>query len=193
MTRSRRRRPKIRVIALAAVCCVALFALTAPAFAMPIRGPVNAPTLDQGQGGIPLVKAGDNPATRVPVASAATTDTPSYRSGDIASVRVPVASAATTDAPSYRSGDIASLRVPDATKVASVTGPSYRSGDVASTRVPGTSPTFVSVPSAPRTIVQDNGGQTLAIVLAGSALGIALAGAGFALLRTRMPKTAGLH
>jgi hypothetical protein len=51
----------------------------------------------------------------------------------------------------------------------------------------------VSVPSAPHTIVQDNGSQTLAIVLAGSALGIALAGAGFALLRTRMPKAAGLH
>ena len=71
--------------------------------------------------------------------------------------------------------------------------PVIRSGDTASNRVPSSSPTFVSVPSAPRTIVQDNGSQTLAIVLAGSALGIALAGAGFALLRTRMPKAAGLH
>jgi hypothetical protein len=169
MTRSRRRSPKIRFIALAAVCCVALFALTAPAFSMPLRGPINVPTPHQQQGAAPVVRAGDDPATRF------------------------TGSAATTDAPSYRSGDIASLRVPDAVKVASATAPSYRSGDTASIRVPASSPTFVSVPSAPRTIVQDDGSQTLAIVLAGSALGIALAGAGFALLRTRMPKAAGLH
>jgi hypothetical protein len=190
MTRSRRHRPKIRIIALAAVCCAALFALAAPAFAMPDVGPLNAHNALQATGN-PVVKAGDNPATRYP-GSAATTDAPSYRSGDIASTRVP-GSAATTDAPSYRSGDLASTRVPGSSAVASNPAPVFRSGDVASTRVPGSSPTFVSVPSAPRTIVQDNGGQTLAIVLAGSALGIALAGAGFALLRTRMPKAAGLH
>ena len=189
MTRSRRRRPKIRVLAFAAICCVALFALTAPALSMPLRGPINAPTLDQPSA--PVVKAGDTPATRVPVLSATTTDTPSYRSGDLASIRVPVLAAATTDTPSYRSGDLASTRVPSATTVAQA--PVIRSGDTASNRVPSSSPTFVSVPSAPRTIVQDNGSQTLAIVLAGSALGIALAGAGFALLRTRMPKAAGLH
>jgi hypothetical protein len=157
VTRSRRRRPKIRIIALAAVCCAAVLAISAPALAMPIQGPLHVASTT------PVVKAGDDPATRVPVQSAATTDAPSYRSGDIASIRVPVS------------------------------GPAYRAGDVASTRVPGSSPTFVSVPSAPHTIVQDNGSQTLAIVLAGSALGIALAGAGFALLRTRMPKAAGLH
>jgi hypothetical protein len=167
VTRSRRPRPKVRIIALAAVCCIAVFAaLTASASA--------------------VVKAGDDPATRVPVVSAQTTDSPSYRAGDTASTRVPVLSAQTIDAPSYRSGDTASLRVP-------AQGPVYRAGDVASTRVPGSTPTFVSVPSAPHTIVQDNGSQTLAIILASSALGIALAGAGFALLRTRMPKAAGLH
>ena len=158
MTRSRRRLPKVRIIALAAVCCAAVLAISAPAFAMPIQGPLHVATA-----AAPVVKAGDDPATRVPALSAATTDTPSYRSGDLASIRVPVS------------------------------GVAYRAGDVASTRVPGASPTFVSVPSAPHTIVQDNGSQTLAIVLAGSALGIALAGAGFALLRTRMPKAAGLH
>jgi hypothetical protein len=185
VTRSRRRRPKVRIIALAAVCCAAVLALSAPSFAMPIQGPLHANNAAQATG-TPVVKAGDDPATRVPALSAATTDSPVYRSGDIASIRVPALSAATTDSPVYRSGDIASLRVP-------VSGPVYRAGDVASTRVPGTSPTFVSVPSAPHTIVQDNGSQTLAIVLAASALGIALAGAGFALLRTRMPKAAGLH
>ena len=189
MTRSRRRRPKIRVLAFAAVCCVALFALTAPSIAMPLRGPINVPAVAQASA--PVVKAGDDPATRDPALSAATTDSPSYRSGDLASIRVPVQSASTTDAPSYRAGDVASIRVPGSTTVAQV--PVIRSGDTASTRVPSSSPTFVSVPSAPHTIVQDNGSQTLAIVLAGSALGIALAGAGFALLRTRMPKAAGLH
>jgi hypothetical protein len=44
------------------------------------------------------------------------------------------------------------------------------------------------------TVVKDHGDQTLAIWLAGSALGVALAGAGFAVLRVgRMPRPASTH
>jgi hypothetical protein len=132
MSHSRRRSPKVRIIALAAVCCVAVFAFSASAF-----------------------------ANEIPPGSAATTDAPSYRSAQI-----PPGSAATTDAPSYRSGDTPATRVAD---------------------VPTSQVTVT------RTVAHDTSSHTLAIILAGSALGIALAGSGFALLRSRMPKAAGQH
>ena len=44
MSHSRRRPPKVRIIALAVVCCVAVFAFSASAFGMPIRGPINVAT-----------------------------------------------------------------------------------------------------------------------------------------------------
>jgi hypothetical protein len=162
MTRSRRHRPKIRVIALAAVCCVALFALSAPAFAVPAGMPVNAPTLDQVRQG-PSVKPAEKPA----VLSAATTDSPSYRSDATAPSGI-TGGAATTDAPSYRGGDTVN-------------------------RVHPSPASPVITPELQPSVVHDNGDQTLPIVLAGSALGIALAGAGFGLLRTRQPRAAGLH
>jgi hypothetical protein len=150
MSHSRRRSPKVRIIALAAVCCVALFAFNASAF-----------------------------AGEIPAGSAATTDAPSYRSA-----QVPAGSAATTDAPSYRSAQV------PAGSAATTDGPSYRSGDTPATRVADVPTSQVTVT---RTVAHDTSSHTLAIILAGSALGIALAGSGFALLRSRMPKAAGQH
>jgi hypothetical protein len=148
MSRSRRRPPKVRIIALAAVCCVALFAFSASAFGMPIRGPINVATGPHGAipavSPAPVVKAGDNPADRYPGSS-------------------PVQTVA------------------------------FKSGDTPASRVPDPTTTRVVTPFVLRTVVQDTADQTLVIILASLALGVALAGSGFALVRSRSPRAAGMH
>jgi hypothetical protein len=68
----------------------------------------------------------------------------------------------------------------------------YRAGDAASSRVPGSAIQPVSEPFVTRTVVDDDGGQTPAIILAGSALAIALSGAALVVVRlNRNP--VGLH
>ena len=55
-------------------------------------------------------------------------------------------------------------------------------------------PVTQSSPPVVQTVVKDHGDQTLAIWLAAGALGVALAGAGFTVLRVaRMPRPAGTH
>jgi hypothetical protein len=150
MSRSRRNRPKIRIIALAAVCCVALLALSASALAMPIRGPINAPNHPKAT---PYVSTtpGDSKAERYPGATAVQAD------------------------------------------------PVFGPGDSKAERYPGVGPAQTTVTQAPGASVSrvrgvvDNNDHTLVIVLAASALGVALAGAGFALVRSRTPRAAGMH
>jgi hypothetical protein len=97
---------------------------------------------------------------------------PVVRAGDTAATRAPVVST-----PTYRAGDIAASRAPV------VSSPSYRAGDSAVNRVPVIS----TLPEAPapsvKPIVVNHGDQTLALVLAASALGLALAAAGVMLVK----------
>ena len=70
--------------------------------------------------------------------------------------------------------------------------PAYRAGDTPGTRAPGSAIQPVSDPFVSRTVVKDDGGRTLAIILAGSALAIALSGAALVVVRlNRNP--VGLH
>lgn len=67
----------------------------------------------------------------------------------------------------------------------------YRAGDSASSRVPGSASQPVSEPFVTRTVVDDSG-QTPVLILAGSALAIALSGAALVVVRlNRNP--VGLH
>ena len=69
----------------------------------------------------------------------------------------------------------------------------FKSGDTPASRVPDPTTTRVVTPFVLRTVVQDTADQTLVIILASLALGVALAGSGFALVRSRSPRAAGMH